>query len=191
MLKLLWPISSPRAYSDSRKNSARFCGSYRPAFVWIQNDYGSSLTCCHVTPGRRLIWRRSTMSGCTVGRGRRLTARDRSATRSKFDIRRLNRGEFIALLREHDIAMVVADTARKWPLIENSTSDFVYVRLHGDQELYVSGYTPEALGMWGRKMRAWAKGKTPTGAADFSQIMDGARMEWPPISRRWREQLEL
>ncbi|MEA3187542.1 MAG: hypothetical protein QOD99_1372 [Chthoniobacter sp.] len=60
--------------------------------------------------------------------------------------------------------MVVADTAGKWPLIEDATSDFVYVRLHGDEELYVSGYTPEALGMWGRKVRAWAKGKTPTGA---------------------------
>jgi uncharacterized protein YecE (DUF72 family) len=53
---------------------------------------------------------------------------------SSFETRK-----FIALLREHDIAMVVADTARKWPLIEDSTSDFVYVRLHGDEELYVSG----------------------------------------------------
>ncbi len=61
--------------------------------------------------------------------------------------------------------MVVADTAGKWPLIEDATSDFVYVRLHGDEELYVSGYTPEALGMWGRKVRAWAKGKTPAGIA--------------------------
>ena len=145
--------------------------------------------------------------------------------------------EFIALLREHDIAMVVADTAGKWPLIEDPTSDFVYVRLHGDEKLYVSGYTPVALGIWGRKVRAWAKGKTPAGARlldqrppakeravfvyfdndakvrapfdamslahqlrlgvaptgmpDFCQIMDGTRMEWPPVSRRWREQPEL
>jgi hypothetical protein len=33
------------------------------------------------------------------------------------------------LLRKHDIAMVVADTAGKWPQIEDVTSDFVYVRL--------------------------------------------------------------
>ena len=71
--------------------------------------------------------------------------------------------EFIALLREHNIAMVVADTAGKWPLIEDATSDFVYIRLHGDEELYVSGYTAEALGVWGRKVRAWAKGRTPGG----------------------------
>ncbi|MEA3212408.1 MAG: hypothetical protein QOE70_5465 [Chthoniobacter sp.] len=72
--------------------------------------------------------------------------------------------EFIALLREHDIAMVVADTAGKWPLIEDVTSDFVYVRLHGDEELYVSGYTPEALSMWAQKVRAWAEGKSPAAA---------------------------
>lgn len=66
--------------------------------------------------------------------------------------------EFIALLREHDVALVVADTAGKWPLLEDVTSDFIYVRLHGDEELYVSGYTPEALQQWARKMRAWHRG---------------------------------
>jgi uncharacterized protein YecE (DUF72 family) len=72
--------------------------------------------------------------------------------------------EFIALLREYDIAMVVADTAGKWPLIEDATSDFVYVRLHGAVELYVSGYTADALAMWARKVRSWAKGRSPLGA---------------------------
>ena len=72
--------------------------------------------------------------------------------------------DFIALLREHDIAMVVADTAGKWPLIEDATSNFVYVRLHGDEELYVSGYTPDALARWAQKVRSWAAGKSPRGA---------------------------
>jgi uncharacterized protein YecE (DUF72 family) len=70
-----------------------------------------------------------------------------------------NDPDFIALLREHDIAIVVADTAGKWPVIEDVTAGFVYVRLHGDSELYVSGYTPEALKMWAAKIRAWAAGK--------------------------------
>ena len=72
--------------------------------------------------------------------------------------------DFIALLREHDIAMVVADTAGKWPLIEDATSNFVYVRLHGDEELYVSGYTPNVLARWAQKVRSWAAGKSPRGA---------------------------
>jgi uncharacterized protein YecE (DUF72 family) len=65
--------------------------------------------------------------------------------------------EFIELLRAHDIALVVADTAGKWPFMEDVTSDFIYVRLHGDAELYASGYTPESLAGWARKVRAWRK----------------------------------
>ncbi len=68
---------------------------------------------------------------------------------------------FVKLLRDHDIASVVADTAAKWPLIEDVTSDFIYIRLHGDKELYVSGYTDAALQEWARKIRAWAQGRTP------------------------------
>lgn len=68
---------------------------------------------------------------------------------------------FIELLRAHDIALVVADTAGKWPFLEDATSDLVYVRLHGDEELYVSGYTDEALDTWAHKIRTWAKGGTP------------------------------
>jgi uncharacterized protein YecE (DUF72 family) len=72
--------------------------------------------------------------------------------------------DFITLLREHNVALVVADTAGKWPFLEDVTSDFVYVRLHGDTELYVSGYTPAALQNWARKVRAWAAGRTPASA---------------------------
>lgn len=71
---------------------------------------------------------------------------------------------FISLLREHGVALVVADTAGKWPFMEDVTSDFVYARLHGDDELYVSGYTPEALETWAEKIRAWAAGENPRAA---------------------------
>ena len=61
------------------------------------------------------------------------------------------------LLREHDIALVVADTAGKWPLLRDVTSDFVYVRLHGDTELYASGYDDDALDTWAASVRDWAE----------------------------------
>jgi uncharacterized protein YecE (DUF72 family) len=64
--------------------------------------------------------------------------------------------EAVELLRAHDIAFVVADTAGRWPLVEEVTSDHVYVRLHGDAELYTSGYSPEALDRWAAKIRGWA-----------------------------------
>jgi uncharacterized protein YecE (DUF72 family) len=47
------------------------------------------------------------------------------------------------------------------------TADFVYVRLHGDTELYASGYTPEALERWAEKIRAWSSGTDAPGARLF------------------------
>jgi uncharacterized protein YecE (DUF72 family) len=64
---------------------------------------------------------------------------------------------FIALLREHDIGLVVADTAGKWPAFTEVTSNFVYVRLHGAERLYTSGYTPAALKSWALKINAWER----------------------------------
>ena len=72
--------------------------------------------------------------------------------------------EFPALLREHGIGLVVADTAGKWPYLEDVTSDVVYVRLHGDSELYVSGYDDPALDRWAARVSAWAGGGEPADA---------------------------
>ena len=63
--------------------------------------------------------------------------------------------EFLSLLREHGIGLVVADTAGKFPRMFQVTADFVYVRLHGDVEIYRSGYTPGALAAWAKRIRAW------------------------------------
>jgi uncharacterized protein YecE (DUF72 family) len=62
---------------------------------------------------------------------------------------------FLALLRKHDIGLVVADTAGRFPRLFEVTADFVYVRLHGDIEIYKSGYTPRALDEWAKRIRAW------------------------------------
>jgi uncharacterized protein YecE (DUF72 family) len=65
-------------------------------------------------------------------------------------------GESVAeLLRANDIAFVTADTAGTWPQNRDVTSDFVYVRLHGAEELYSSGYTDQALDRWATDIRAW------------------------------------
>lgn len=63
--------------------------------------------------------------------------------------------EFIDLARRHGVALVVADTAGTFPYFEEDTSDFVYVRLHGDVELYASGYTATALDRWAAKIKVW------------------------------------
>lgn len=61
------------------------------------------------------------------------------------------------LLRAHDVAFVVADTAGRFPFVEECTSTFVYVRLHGDVELYASGYSDAALDGWATKIARWTR----------------------------------
>ena len=63
--------------------------------------------------------------------------------------------ETYELLRKHGVGCVVADTAGRWPKVEQVTADLMYVRLHGDQELYTSGYTDESLDRWAEKCRSW------------------------------------
>jgi uncharacterized protein YecE (DUF72 family) len=60
--------------------------------------------------------------------------------------------EFVALARAHGVAIVLADTAGRYPVIRETTADFVYVRLHGDEELYTSGYTEESLERWAAEL---------------------------------------
>jgi uncharacterized protein YecE (DUF72 family) len=62
---------------------------------------------------------------------------------------------FLDVLRAHRVAVVTADTAGRWPLLLEPTTDLAYVRLHGDAELYVSGYDDAALDLWAERVRTW------------------------------------
>lgn len=70
---------------------------------------------------------------------------------------------FIKLLRKHRVALVCADTV-DWPRLMDLTADFVYCRLHGSEQLYVSGYDDKALDDWAGRVRAWVKGQEPKNA---------------------------
>ena len=73
---------------------------------------------------------------------------------------------FVKLMRKHNVAIVVADTAGKWPVIEDVTADFMYLRLHGDEAIYVSGYSDEGAGPVGRrrsKRGKWANSRRTLG----------------------------
>ena len=63
--------------------------------------------------------------------------------------------EFHELLRAHGCGMVIADSGGKFPMSEEVTAPFVYVRLHGSQQLYVSRYSDEELDEWAAKIRRW------------------------------------
>ena len=64
--------------------------------------------------------------------------------------------EFHDLLRAHGIALVVSHSAGRFPYLEDVTADFAYVRLHGNQALYVGSYTDAELDAWSAKIRDWA-----------------------------------
>ncbi len=85
---------------------------------------------------------------------------------------------FIDLMRSYKVAVVIAETARKWPMIEDITADFIYVRLHGDKEIYRSGYSDKALQHWARRIAQWHRGGEPKDARKVE-----ARRR-PPIRRR-------
>ena len=82
--------------------------------------------------------------------------------------------EFIALLRKNRIGLVVADTV-EWPLLMDVTTDFVYCRLHGSEQLYASGYESDAIDTWARRVVAWSRGQ---------EVMNGKRAHPNPGAKR-------
>lgn len=82
---------------------------------------------------------------------------------------------FIELLRAHNIALVVAETANRWPMTHDVTADFIYMRLHGDKELYRSGYGDKALDKWARRIAAWNRGTEPADAMRIAPRMKNSR----------------
>ena len=62
-----------------------------------------------------------------------------------------------AVLRKHGVATVYADTAGRWPKVDDDTASYRYLRLHGDRELYASGYTDRALDAWAERCRRWTR----------------------------------
>nr|WP_251106835.1 DUF72 domain-containing protein [Alloacidobacterium dinghuense] len=81
--------------------------------------------------------------------------------------------EFIELLRKYEVAIVCAD-AVEWPRIFDVTSDFVYCRLHGSEELYASGYSDDALDEWAARIATWARGGESSDDAEISSIPPSA-----------------
>jgi uncharacterized protein YecE (DUF72 family) len=108
-------------------------------------------------------------------------------------------------LRDRGVALVVSDSGDRWPYAEDVTAGFVYVRLHGAEELYASGYTDAALAGWETRVRAWAGGGEAPDARKvlnakpprrkrrdvFVYFDNDAKVRAPFDARTLRERLEL
>ena len=98
-------------------------------------------------------------------RDSRMTGRSRLKARFHQELRHaieIRHGSFIddaflAMLRRRGVALVVADTAGKFPHMEEVAADFMYLRLHGDTVLYTSGYGDRALDSWAERIRKWRR----------------------------------
>jgi uncharacterized protein YecE (DUF72 family) len=82
--------------------------------------------------------------------------------------------QFIGLLRDQKLALVFADSV-SWPYAEDVTADFVYLRLHGSEELYTSGYEDDALDHWASRIKLWARGLQPNDARLIAPDLTPAR----------------
>jgi uncharacterized protein YecE (DUF72 family) len=71
------------------------------------------------------------------------------------------RPDFIALLRAHQVAVVVTDNAA-FPNLHDPTAGFVYARLQCAAESVPTGYPPDTLDRWAERARAWAEGSVPS-----------------------------
>jgi uncharacterized protein YecE (DUF72 family) len=87
----------------------------------------------------------------------RLRAAEPCVYRHAFEVRDASFATpaFFDLLRRHGAALVVSDTGGRYPMVDEPTADFVYVRLHGPRELYASGYAPGEIDEWARRVRQW------------------------------------
>ena len=94
--------------------------------------------------------------------------------------------EFYSLLRAHRMAFVVADTAGKFPIAYEVTAPFVYVRLHGSTELYVSGYSDDELDAWAKRVHEWAV----RGLDVYVYFDNDAKVHAPHDARRLRARLD-
>lgn len=77
--------------------------------------------------------------------------------------------EFIDMLRSYGIAVVFADSGKSSPYCEDLTSDFVYLRMHGDKPTQKKGYSLLELKRLAKKIELWSNGKQPRGAQTVSK----------------------
>lgn len=110
--------------------------------------------------------------------------------------------DFIALLRDHGVAAVYADSD-DYPAIADVTADFVYARLQRSRENCRTGYAAADLDRWAARAKMWEVGGAPddlphvaggTLAANerpvFIFMIDGAKIRAPAAAAALLERLE-
>jgi uncharacterized protein YecE (DUF72 family) len=95
--------------------------------------------------------------------------------------------EPIGLLREYQIAFVIADSPR-WPKLETVTANQVYLRLHGEEKLYSGPYSDEALERFGYMIHDWLLDDKEVWVF-FNNTIGGAATRDAQKLQKWLENL--
>lgn len=78
----------------------------------------------------------------------------------EFRHRSFENPDFIEMLKANQIAVVCADSGKKTaPYIEDLTSNFAYVRMHGQDPAYKKGYTEATMKKMANRILTWSVGK--------------------------------
>lgn len=82
--------------------------------------------------------------------------------------------QFVDMVRDRGIAIVVSHSPGVYPIIEEPTTDFMYLRLHGAERMYYGSYPDEALDDWAARITSWASGSEPTRSHRITSRTDSA-----------------
>ncbi|MGN6651829.1 DUF72 domain-containing protein [Trinickia sp.] len=77
--------------------------------------------------------------------------------------------EFISLLREHGVAVVMAGDSH-YPQLADVTAPFVYARIMGTVEGEALGYSEQTLDSWAVRAKQWAAGERPDDLRCIEQV---------------------
>lgn len=63
--------------------------------------------------------------------------------------------ESLDLMKQYNIAFVIAQSGTRFPYAEIVTAQHIYIRFHGPQQLYASAYTDEQLANFAALFKQW------------------------------------
>lgn len=91
----------------------------------------------------------------------------------------------LALLRRRHVALCIQDSSRWSTRPEAVTADFVYVRFHGPEQLYASGYSDAQLRDWAARICEW----TGNGLEVYAYFNNDVPDHAPRDAQRLREMI--
>ncbi|MBN9607176.1 MAG: DUF72 domain-containing protein [Actinomycetales bacterium] len=91
-----------------------------------------------------------------------------------------------ALFARAHVAVVLGDSAGRWPVLDWPTGPIAYARLHGDEVLYESGYDDAALDRWA----GWVRGQLAAGRDTYVYFDNDTKVRAPVDAMALRQRLD-